>query len=333
MEPTRNVVIGDGPTIDVLVYAATVAARAPSIHNTQPWRWRINDTAADLYADTVRWLRVGDPDRRMLTISCGVALHHARIALAAAGTTVDVDLLPAAGDADHLARLTVTGHTPVTDIAQCLYNAIGARRTDRRPLLDVPLTDGTIHDLASAANAFDIGLYPLDADDVTALAAATDKAHRDSRMDPAARTELDAWVGDEHRPAYAGIPIKNLPNRTPPTLVPTRDFGHVGTLGTAGGHDTAATYVILYGLADTPETWLRAGEALSAMWLTATERGIALLPLSAAVEHQTTRSLLNRILAGRGQPAIAARLGTPNPNQPVAPPTPRLPAAATIDVV
>jgi nitroreductase len=330
METSRGTDIG---ATAVLTQAATAAGRAPSIHNTQPWRWRIGGTVADLYADTGRWLRVGDPDRRMLTISCGAALHHARVALAATGTAVTVDLLPTVDDFNHLARVTVTGHVPTTDAARAVYDAIGARRTDRRPLLDVPLTDSTLRDLRRAAETYDVGFHLLGGDEVAALAAGTEQAGRVSRTDPAARTELDAWVGDEHRPAYAGIPPENLPNRTPPTLVPARDFGHVGTLATAGGHDSAATYVILYGRDDTPVSWLRAGEALSAIWLAATERDIAVLPLSAAVEHQTTRSLLERILAGRGHPAIAVRLGTSNPNQPVVPPTPRLPATATIDVV
>jgi nitroreductase len=168
---------------------------------------------------------------------------------------------------------------------------------------------------------------------VIGLAGLTDKAERDARMDPARRTELAAWADEDHRPPYAGIPITNLPNRAAPTVVPARDFGHIGTLPTAGGRDSAATYAILYGPDDTPVTWLRAGEALSAVWLAATERGIALLPFSAAVEYQATRRMLGQVLTGLGYPAIAIRLGVPNPNQPTPPPTPRLPAAATIEIV
>ena len=114
--------------------------------------------------------------------------------------------------------------------------------------------------------------------------------------------------------------------------MPVRDFGHIGTLATTGGHDTAATYAILYGRDDTVECWLGAGQALSAVWLAATERGIALLPLSDAVEHPSTRGELRRILGGHGHPAIAIRLGRSNLNQPTPPTTPRLPAAATVDV-
>ena len=318
---------------DVLTHAATVAGYAPSIHNTQPWHWRIHGTTADLYADTSRQLRLADPDRRMLTISCGLALHHARVALAADGIAAEVDHLPTAAERDHLARVTVTGQQPASPVAQALYETMLVRRTDRRPLLNEPLPAATLHDLRSAANSFGTGTYLLSDRDVIALAGLTEKAERDARMNAARRTELAAWADEDHRPPYAGIPITNLPNRATPTVVPGRDFGHIGTLPTAGGHDAAATYAILYGPDDTPLTWLCAGEALSAVRIAAAERGVALLPLSAAVEYEATRRMLGQVLVGVGFPAIAIRLGMPNRNQPAPPMTPRLPAAATIDIV
>ena len=96
-----------------------------------------------------------------------------------------------------------------------------------------------------------------------------------------------------------------------------------------GGHDNAATYVILYGLAEQPRSWLRAGEALSAIWLTATEHEIALLPMSAAIESPATRQELHRILAGLGYPYLVLRLGIADPNLPAIPRTPRLPPRRT----
>jgi nitroreductase len=52
------------------------ALRAPSVHNTQPWRWRIRPNAVELHADWNRHLVATDPDRRDLVLSCGAALHH-----------------------------------------------------------------------------------------------------------------------------------------------------------------------------------------------------------------------------------------------------------------
>ncbi len=327
-----------------LVTAATDAAFAPSIHNTQPWRWRIDGAVADLYADSRRQLREADPDRRLLALSCGAALHQACISLAAAGFAIDVARLANPDDADHtvaapavgqhpdfLASITVTGRTAVTDEAVRLRHAAETRHTDRRPLLDQQLSDAAITALRATASTLGIGLHQLTGDQKIALASAMSRAQDGEIDDALAHAELDTWT-DPRRPAGAGVPDANIPDETVPTTVPMRDFGHVGTLPVTEGHDNAATYVILYGLAEQPRSWLRAGEALSAIWLTATELGIALLPMSAAVESPVTRQDLHRILAGLGYPYLALRLGIADPNLPTAPRTPRLPAEANIEV-
>ena len=83
------------------------AVRAPSVHNTQPWRWRIRDDSVELYADWTRHLPWTDPDRRDLLISCGAALHHLRVALARQGLAVAVDRFPDPDHEGHLAAVTI----------------------------------------------------------------------------------------------------------------------------------------------------------------------------------------------------------------------------------
>ncbi len=82
-----------------------LARRAPSVHNTQPWRWRIDGRVLELRADRSRQLRVADPLGRNLMISCGCALHHAVVGAGALGWRASVDLLPERAEPDVLARL------------------------------------------------------------------------------------------------------------------------------------------------------------------------------------------------------------------------------------
>ena len=110
-----------------------------------------------------------------------------------------------------------------------------------------------------------------------------------------------------------------------------RDFSQPGDLAISAKHDRAALYAILYGYSDEPRDWLQAGEALSAGWLTATERGVSVLPLSAPVEVIGTRGTLQRLLSYLHHPYLVLRFGTTDPAAADTPHIRRLPAVQTME--
>jgi nitroreductase len=111
--------------------ALSLAVRAPSAHNSQPWHWRVDAESLHLYAHRSRQLRATDPDDRDLLLSCGAALHHCVVALAAVGWQATVHRFPEPANHHHLARITVTP-APPSEADIRLVDAIGRRRTDRR---------------------------------------------------------------------------------------------------------------------------------------------------------------------------------------------------------
>jgi nitroreductase len=115
--------------------------------------------------------------------------------------------------------------------------------------------------------------------------------------------------------------------------VPGREFGRRGELPVGTGHAATTVFAILYGDTDTPEQWLRAGEALGAAWLAATDRGLTLLPFSSPVELVSTREVVRRLIGGAAYPYLAVRLGVADPDQTRPRATPRLPAEDVIEVV
>src|SRR5690349_178710 len=94
-----------------LADSAAVAATAPPEHPSQPWHWAVHTESLDLYADPTAPL-----SREETLLSCGSAVHRAKVSLAADGVAVRVDLLPDA-DPQHIARLTPTGPIAVTEQA------------------------------------------------------------------------------------------------------------------------------------------------------------------------------------------------------------------------
>lgn len=314
----------------MLAEAAATAGHAPSVHNTQPWRWQVQPDRLELYADRHRQLAVSDPQGRLLLLSCGAALHHARLALGVQGREAVVDRLPDPQTPDLLARITPGPAVAVDPAAVRQIQAMQSRHTDRRPLSDEPL-DGTVLDrLRAAALAEGVHLHLLGGEQVYALATAADRAGTVEAADERQREELAYWTGRQ-APTGTGLPEHVRPASPPQTTVPARDFGAGGTLPIGPGHDRAAVYGVLFGAEDEPVSWLRAGEALSAVWLTATGLGASVLPLSGVVELPGTRETLRQLVAATGWPYLVLRLGVADPEHAGPAHTPRLDPTQVVD--
>lgn len=309
-----------------LLQAAEAARYAPSVHNTQPWTWDVHPDRLELNAATDRQLKIQDPEAHMLLISCGAALHHAEIALAATGWSFTVDR-PAGTS---LAVIRPTGHTAPAPEAIRRFEQLTVRHTDRRTVDDAPLPAAVVDALVAATEQAGARLHVLGRDQVIELAVIVEHAQKTQSSDEQLQEETASWVGGT-RADGTGIPDANLPAELPSTTVAERDFGKPGTLRAGDGHDTAATYAVLYGAGDEPAEWLRAGEALNALWLTATENGAALLPLSSPIEVPHTRHELRRIIGDLGAPYLVVRLGTLDPAHRGPSGTPRLPVDQVIN--
>ncbi|WP_432993409.1 Acg family FMN-binding oxidoreductase [Dactylosporangium sp. CA-233914] len=318
---------------EALAAAADAARLAPSVHNTQPWRWVVRGERMELFAVPDRQLREQDPDGRLMILSCGAALHHALVALAASGWTGRVERLAGAdspADAP-LAVVHAEGHHPADPHDMHRLQLLRVRRTDRRVVSEEPVAPEALEALAASARRAGARLHVLDRDQVLQLAVMIEHSGEAQQHDERMRDETADWVGGE-RPEGTGIPDTALPAETPRTTVAERNFGIPGSLAAGEGHDTAANYAILYGDGDERPDWLAAGEALSELWLTATARGAAVLPLSSPVEVVFTRSALRRMLGDTGWPYLVLRLGTADPDHAGPPHTPRLPAEVVIEV-
>jgi hypothetical protein len=75
--------------------------------------------------------------------------------------------------------------------------------------------------------------------------------------------------------------------------------------------DDAGVYSILYGESDSAEAWVRAGEALSALWLEATRRGLSVSPSSSVVELRGGRAVVRSLLPPDSTPYLAVRVDRP----------------------
>ena len=288
-----------------LADAIAAAGYAPSIYNTQPWWWCLDGDTVNLYLERCRVRTLTDPDLRQATLSCGTALHHVRTMLAAQGWRAAVTRMPDAADQDHFAHLRVEQSAPPDPEAVRQVRAIPSRHTNPRPVTGAPVGIEDLEAIAASVRAQGGWLHILRPDQVRQLAAAAGRARRTGTGNPVWQTELAYWT--EAQPARTAITESAAARHGSPTAVTGRDAGDPLIRAQT---DRAALFAVLYGRSDEPRNWLRAGEALSAGWLTATERGISVLPMSAPVEVTGTHDTLRRFLPYLHHPFLVLRLGT-----------------------
>jgi nitroreductase len=297
-----------------------LASRAPSVHNTQPWRWLVGEESLHLYADLDRQLLSTDPDGRDLILSCGAALNHCVVALAAVGWQTRVTRLPNPDDPSHLAAIELSRSTadPV-DIA--LAAAIPRRRTDRRHYNSWTVPVGDI--AVMAARAARNGVVLCRVDD-------TDKLHKIvtqsvwDHMTHDYLVELTAWSG--RHASEAGVPARNTPRSDPNAKIPGRLFAGPA-LAMSPGSSAAEDNAVVLALgtrSDDRLSQLRAGEATSIVLLTATSIGLASCPVTEPLEVAETREAVRtEIFGGSHYPQMLLRVGWAPINADPLPSTPR----------
>ncbi|NEA25049.1 Acg family FMN-binding oxidoreductase, partial [Actinomadura bangladeshensis] len=180
----------------------TAAIAAPSVHNTQPWFFRLDEDAAvmELHADTGRALPVIDPRGRALHISCGAALFNLRLAIRMTGHRPLVEPLPDAGRQPSLlaAVRAVDATMPSPGQAE-LYAAIPHRRTNRGPFGKRRVPQIVRDELTAAAREEGVALSLPGPQTTAYLLSLIAAADAKLTADPGYLAELARWTPDRTR--------------------------------------------------------------------------------------------------------------------------------------
>jgi hypothetical protein len=260
------------------------AAAAPSMHNSQPWQFAADGGILEVRADPGRALAVSDPGARALYLSCGAAIMNACVAIRMAGLVADVQRLPHPGYPYYvLALIRAKPGDPPTKDDQDRYDAIWQRHTNRRPFSGDIIPDRARQKLSQAASSEGVTLRILDQRETTTVLLLAAAAATDLASDVSHQAELRQWIATGSH--EDGVPASALPARPDraPAPVRDRDFGAVP--GAAGrpmaSYEAFPQLAVVSTEDDEPDDWLRAGQALERVLLTATDLGI-----SASFLHQ-----------------------------------------------
>ncbi len=263
------------------------AAAAPSLHNSQPWRFAVAGEELTISAVSDRALWVADPSARALYMSCGAAVFNARVAIRALGRDPQVRLLPHPEHPfDVLAVIRAVPGAPATAAERALRDSVFRRHTNRGPYTDQEIPAQVRVDLTAAAAAEHASLRLLNRADALQVLALAAEAGRELAANAEHESELLRWIGVDRSD---GIPVEALPPRPARTPSPVRhgDFlaARPDRRRTVAAYERFPQLAVLTTETDEPADWLMAGQALEHVLLTATCHGVSASFLYQVIER------------------------------------------------
>jgi nitroreductase len=294
------------------------AVLAPSIHNTQPWRFRFVERTVQVFRVRERELPAEDPSRRMLFLSLGAAIFNLRVAAAARGMGSEVRHLVDQRLPDLVAvvELSLSPGEPLAALAPYLTK----RRTNREPFTDERLPAQARVELDLCARVEGAVVQWIDRPSRRWwLQMATNDAVAADDVDAARTAERRLWVGG-HRDSD-GVPSSALGSRVAGRSPVVRDLAatEADAVRPVAEFEREPQLAVLATRYDGPIEWLRAGQALEHVLLEASARGWSTSLLNQAIEHEELRVQINDPLGPWQRPQAVIRFGYGRP----VPPTPR----------
>lgn len=315
---------------DVIKNAVQLACRAPSLHNSQPWRWVVEGNAVQLFLDKDRVLYSTDHSGREALLACGAALDHFRVAMAAAGWTAHVERYPNPSNQLHLASIDFSAMEFVTEGHRLRANAILLRRTDRLPFAEPPHWNAFEPQLRVTADAVRLDVI---ADDLRPELAAASQLTESLRLyDSSYHAELTWWTGEFED--SDGIPHSSL------VSAPESDRVDVGrnfpvplhTDRRIGFGTDHSKLVVLSTYDNERNSVLQCGEMLSAVLLDATMAGFATCTLTHITELRASRDIVATLIGQTTTPQVLIRVGRAPEIEDRPPTTPRRPIDEVLQV-
>ncbi|MET7772754.1 hypothetical protein [Nocardia sp. NPDC005366] len=318
------------PDHSTVLAAMRLAGRAPSVHNTQPWRLVLDGPTLRLYRDDRRMLDVADPSGRQLLISCGAMLHHVRTAFAATGWHTDTIRMPDPAHPEWLATIEFRPWTDPPSGVLARAEAIARRRTDRLPMREPDQWDQLLHNLRMLVSPHEVVLDVLDESVRPRLATASEHTAAIQRYDMQYQSELHWWIG--HSRPTEGVPRELLASEREARNTP------IGRTLPAGNNvprradiDDRARLIVLSTHGDSTLEWLCVGEALSAVLLECAAMGAATCALTHLTELPAARRLLTGLIGHQVTPQVVIRIGADD-DGPESPMTSRRPVTEFLTI-
>jgi len=283
------------------------AVLAPSSHNTQPWKFAIEDERIKVSADLTRALKVADPDERELFISVGCAFTNLTIAAKRFGYVPMITYFPEGLDEDLVALIEFSKSEAERNE---LFESITGRHTNRSLYEDKPISREVLKKLQDCVEAGIRLNFISDTETRVMVAELVAKGDIIQYNNPAYRGELGYWVGQGVF-GHKGIVAK----------IGKFFISHLNAGKSLGQKEkkliqSAPVFAVLSSAKNDREIWVKIGEVYEKVALTATSLNIQQHPMNQGLtEVPEHREKLREILGIEEMPQLTFRLGYAKPTK------------------
>ena len=292
-----------------LVRCATLA---PSGHNTQPWKFRIERGSISILPDFNRRTSVVDPDDHHLFISLGCALENMAQASKAYG-------LQSMAQFDAAKDVVTVKLEQTKALASPLFHAIAGRQCTRGIYDGIPLAVSELKELARAGSGTGVRVLLFDAKaDIETILQLVIDGNTVQMRDTAFVEELKEWIrfsGGEAVKKSDGLYALSSGNPSVPRWLGSPMFDILFNAKSendkyAKQARSSAGIAIFVSEVDDKTHWLEAGRCYERFALQATALGIRNAMLNQTVEVPQQRQKLAAWLGVKsGRPDLVVRFG------------------------
>jgi hypothetical protein len=296
--------------VEIMLEAAIAA---PSMHNTQPWRFEVQGHVVDVFLDGSRTLPAEDPTGRAMRIAAGAATFNLRCAAETLGYGTWFGLAPYPEEPDLLARIVVEPSQTRNDELRELAAQIPRRHTDRNPSDATPLAENVRVALTRAAYAEGAELTWLAENEIGSVLQMVLDTDLREIGDWHRRAERARWVGGER--ATEGVPSSALGPRSTSYPATVRDLATrpVDRMRGSSGFEAHPELAVLSTDFDGPSDQVAAGAALERVLLTATQAGLSASFLNQPLEYEDLRRKVQLLTERPGHAHMIIRFGHSRP--------------------
>lgn len=293
-----------------LVWYATLAANS---HNSQPWRFKVNDGQIDILPDMTRRLSAVDPDDHHLFASLGCAAENLAIAAAMRGLPGELSFNSVGNGAISFSGESIGRAEPI------LFAAIPERQSTRGEYSGKPVSAADLATLAAAAKVPGVDLVLITErprlNQIRDLVVAGNSVQM---SDAAFVRELKAWLRFNPRHAMAsgdGLFSATSGNPALPSWLGPEMFDLMFKADAENEKYTrhiasSAGVAVFVAQAENAEHWVQAGRACQRFSLAATSLGMKHAYLNQPVEVAKLRPELAALVGMPGRrPDIVMRFG------------------------